>query len=404
MKLTQGQALEGRLRIECVYGEVTHVLGKIQSGLADLRENLNVPDAPKLYDRIHLSSSLKYIGGPLEIVLFIFQSLRPIEAASVTSKTLSYNHKLQGELQYLAKCLLMGVPLDIAHVWNLQADFDEQMFRESSPHLRWQKTLQSPFSFYQLLPREDIEHTVYAMIFRIMAPAECNQQPRRNPIFAPFNLMAVFRILTHLFEVGYPAHWLSEILQSLLNNNVVTTARHPLSQEDTLIRVSRRYRPKKIRVDPYLAQLTTLASIWATKLPFGLLNAKLCPKKSIRRYTLEFEHNDILRDASHFVLVFIRGRFDPAAIGENLRKWLTEDDKCKPDERKRCERGLTVVDTFIWNTESRRADFMLRCDVMATMRRQGAAWSVLMVGADHWSQVTVTSASLRDDLVDHGRI
>lgn len=46
-------------------------------------------------------------------------------------------------------------------------------------------------------------------------------------VHTPLNSTTLFRLIARMQEIGYPAHWFSEILQEIFDGRLATTARAP---------------------------------------------------------------------------------------------------------------------------------------------------------------------------------
>ncbi|KAF7985824.1 hypothetical protein HWV62_490 [Athelia sp. TMB] len=87
----------------------------------------------------------------------------------------------------------------------------------------------------------------------------------------PNNLVAFIGLLVHLQQVGFPAHWLSDFLQDIISDNLVTeiapyTGRWPIP----ITEISRRVAKRKVRLDPWLAELETILAMTLQGLPFAI--------------------------------------------------------------------------------------------------------------------------------------
>ncbi|KAG6364994.1 hypothetical protein INS49_006599 [Diaporthe citri] len=76
-------------------------------------------------------------------------------------------------------------------------------------------------TFEQLMPKPKLTHWLHAHFLKLCFP---------NPltlVYAPLNLAVFLRLLVHVVELGYPAHWSSALLAALLEGEIATTARAP---------------------------------------------------------------------------------------------------------------------------------------------------------------------------------
>ncbi|TFY67011.1 hypothetical protein EVG20_g4091 [Dentipellis fragilis] len=85
----------------------------------------------------------------------------------------------------------------------------------------------------------------------------------------PNSLVAFIHLLFHLHSVGFPAHWLSEFVQSILSGHMATDIAPfsgilPIPLSDMHARVARR----QVRTDPWLAELESIIATAYEGLPF----------------------------------------------------------------------------------------------------------------------------------------
>ena len=85
----------------------------------------------------------------------------------------------------------------------------------------------------------------------------------------PNNLVAFVQLLIHLQEVGFPSHWLSDFLQSILSDSLVTNiapyrGKWPIPVSE----ITRRVRSRKVRLDPWRAELETILATAYEGIPF----------------------------------------------------------------------------------------------------------------------------------------
>lgn len=129
------------------------------------------------------------------------------------------------------------------------------------------KTLPRPLS--ELASREDLLTWLSRVFLYTIIPSTSGLSPFRARL--PRNLAAFVGLLIHLQEVGFPSHWLSEYLQSILSDNFVTNIapyqdKWPIPVADMTRRVSKR----KLRMDPWRVELETILATAKEGIPFSL--------------------------------------------------------------------------------------------------------------------------------------
>ena len=94
----------------------------------------------------------------------------------------------------------------------------------------------------------------------------------------PNNLVAFIDLIVYLHGVGFPGHWLSEFLQSVIDNNLITDitpylGKWPIPVSDLDCRVPLR----KVNLEPWLVEMETILTMayigfpFAVQLPAGVL-------------------------------------------------------------------------------------------------------------------------------------
>lgn len=237
--------------------------------------------------------------------------------------------------------------------------------------------LDRPKTFADLMTRERLETWLYRLFFELAIPAQQEIQSFVL-IYSPLNLTCFYRLLLHLNKVGYAAHWLSGVLDNLLEGRINTTARPPRSDPLKIKEIKASMPGLNQSVKPFVAQLSTLASIWQSALPFGVLSTKIPSTQDIRKYRINFngvsEHVD---NTAAFVLAFYQALMLP--LQPSFRTLLLDDEEGQKDPNisKLRKEGLHIVTTWEWSRRSKTATFWLRRVVMEEMQR-GQSWSVMI--------------------------
>ncbi|KAL2030761.1 hypothetical protein VTO58DRAFT_108115 [Aureobasidium pullulans] len=211
--------------------------------------------------------------------------------------------------------------------------------------------------------------------------------------------MSNIPLIGQFHKIGYPAHWLSEVLGNLLEGTIMTNARAPRKEVLTIKEAQKTYPSRAMCVKPWIAELSTLVSIWKDVLPFGLLFSNdLIPNlNAVRQYTIKFPTpNGCSLDKSVFALVFWNSAQEPPPT--NLRATLLDDEQGDRSESARNirESGIHVLSTFKWTQETRTVSFWLRSDVVETMEQ--GDWNAYIWRLDSWGCVTA-GVSVRDHVV-----
>lgn len=255
-------------------------------------------------------------------------------------------------------------------------------------------------SYPDLLPRKAFTKWFYGLFFRWALPF--NQNPRivAEIILSPLNLTILFRLIPHLCTLGYPAHWLSEILTNIITNNVITTARPPRTKPMRPADVKRKYAEKKLCTAPFAHEMATLAALFQPLLPFAVLSPLVPSLGSVYKYTFHLpSYITTQGQSSSLALVFIDhsllpplGKSGFMAFKTNLRlildpSWGDEVDgtvKGGHWDTMR-ERGLRVWSTLKWDAERREASAWM--DEGFVEGVGGMEWACGLYRTDVWMPV-----------------
>ncbi|KAK9444690.1 tetratricopeptide [Metarhizium brunneum] len=255
----------------------------------------------------------------------------------------------------------------------------------------WDRVPRGVMPFQKLLSKAGFEKWVYGHLLKICLP-----HPRpvfsNSPVYAPLNLTALIHLVVGMFEVGYPAHWLVRILPCICTGVITTSARPPERRVYTPAQVDAVRAPKDICVQPWVAEFTTLVSIWRRLLPFGIdssLSASLVSLETIYQYSIAFPPFPAINDhRPQSILVFWNTEVgDVAQRLDSLHGLLdgSGGDNSKSARNIR-ENGVVCVTTFRFTTASRTAEFWMRADKMEQM--MAGKWRAFLWRTDEWEAST----------------
>jgi hypothetical protein len=88
--------------------------------------------------------------------------------------------------------------------------------------------------------------------------------------------------------LGYPSHWLSEAVNNILDDKVVTSARPPWKLPMKVPDVQHDYPEKKLTTAPFRKEFATLAQLFQPLLPFSLASQTIPPLSTIHSCTITF--------------------------------------------------------------------------------------------------------------------
>ena len=210
-------------------------------------------------------------------------------------------------------------------------------------------------------------------------------------IHAPCILVAFFRMLVHLHTTGYPGHWLSTVLCSILANSMTTSARPPEPAPLPIDEVEAQRPAIHMTTAPYMAEMSTLTDIHQPLLPFALADSELPKLRTLCKYTVQFKavKRDISSDNSRreFMLCFFKVPLMDEAINlaqlscrQYIRDFLVSSEF---NDKYPCSPAMLTA--WRWDSASQTATFWLREDVFDEMLRDSGQWGCGIYRTDSWT-------------------
>jgi hypothetical protein len=227
-------------------------------------------------------------------------------------------------------------------------------------------------------------------------------------VYAPLNMTTFFRLVGHVADLGYPAHWLSALLSSLCKGEITTTARAPRAVIMGSGSVGAMHKPRVMCFGPFAVEFAVLLSVWRHLLPFSLqLSGATLPYLSaVRQYHVSFSRQQVRMATAmgvpHFALFLGRpGLLDH----QNLRDLLLDDELGDNSQtaatlRRAEPPSVHVVSVFSWNAKTATADSWFDEAVMAGMQSEGD-WVAYIWRTDTW-HVGLGPVPLKDGGVTAG--
>ena len=263
--------------------------------------------------------------------------------------------------------------------------------------------------FEHLVPRPKLNKWLFALFFRLALPIERDTSDFMTLVHAPLNLTIFLRVLRRLEEVGYPKHWLSDALQNILTNNVVTTARPPRRPGETTKDIAKEPPLAKLSTAPFTAEMTTLCTLFQPLLPFRLDMQSLPTLESIRQYKVSF--NDVFPlapAATCLALVFYDAKlFYASKLTHELRSTLDsswgeiDSDFKHKNHRKLREEGIAVWTTFQWDVVNNVASIYMPEGFVETIKDRD--WECSLWRTDEYELVSRPLERARKSIRAEGR-
>ena len=386
-------------------------LGDVARQLEELRyleeESGMDPKLPLHFDRMHLSNVPDYVGMGLFTFIYATPMLKTHDAAFVTYNCLTCPPRWTSLETYNADSLLLYKKADLARALNVRhaGRFEggpnpmANIMFFAGDYYSWKSIINGSLKFESLLPRADFNHWLYGLLLKLALPAFRDHDKHKFGVSmmvrAPLNMTAFPKLLIHLRSIGYPSHWMGQILTNIITDNVVTTARPPTTCPISLKEVSAREPPMKFSMLPFLAEMSTLTAQFLRILPFAVIvdDGVIPGLESIREYTVTFNRkNDPPREScdavrADWILVF--AKWDElsrvllkrpfAYTSTQFRSALMDEDLLR-----QMRGGFHVVTTWTWDRGKRQVRFWLREDVGEEVRKIEKGWRVEVFRTDLW--------------------
>ncbi|KAJ7483585.1 hypothetical protein FB451DRAFT_1028935 [Mycena latifolia] len=253
------KALQGSVKLEIVCGGLMEELSKMRLGT-----DTNRPAKfPRTFTRAYLSNIPDYTHGVLNTAMFVVPCLQSEPGSVVGSNCLVNSGVWKNDDEFCHNYSLLH-PKDVPRFLGCETiRMDGVMGIVSLAR----KSLPRPVA--ELATRAELTRWLTRMLLYTCVPGTPNMSAPR--VRMPNNLVAFVHLLVHLHEVGYPAHWLGEFLQSVLSDSLVTDVApylgtFPIPLSDLVRKVPSR----RVRLDPWLAEFECILAAAQAGIPFAV--------------------------------------------------------------------------------------------------------------------------------------
>lgn len=395
-----------RCKVEACVGDIATILEQINSGTVGHRAasaepptttdptSTESPDSfrlvlatyPTAYDRIHLSNIPDYIGGTLPTYLHAIPALYPGEHSYVTATCLRNPPRWKSHRHFDNEYIGLNDPAELESIFHVKSEPPEDLgaFPVLAQYVKWHhQPVETSFS--NLLPRSHFETWLYRLFLKMAIPIK---RPLRDfaLVYSPLNLTAFLRLCCHLHSVGYPAHWISGVLEDLVSGKIRTTARPPRTDPLAIEENTAQKSALKQSTKPFVAELSTLLSLWQFRLPFGILSENIPIIHDVHKYEFDFPNcEDFYGETPVFVLALFCLKILPGEASKDLRPILLDDEvgNSSPQARQTREEGLHIISTWKWKRATKTATFWLRNDILDS-HKGDENWGLSIWRTDVW--------------------
>ncbi|CAJ2505394.1 Uu.00g127880.m01.CDS01 [Anthostomella pinea] len=398
-------SLKKQIMIEIGLGEMADYMERIRYDAFETARGSSATNSaeasrwPRKYHVIHMSNVPDYVGGPLTSFLYGAPLLESGSGTGLLSCVLRNPPEWKSLDQFLSEYLLM-YDRELIHTHfgvRLSKETPEMNLATTGPGLYplipyylWEKSPVERSGLEKLMSRPAFFKWMYAHFLKICLP-HLRPFTSFTMVYAPLNLTVFLRLISHVADLGYPAHWLSALIGSLCEGEITTTARAPRNFVLDKAQVDKIHPSRTMSVKPWAAEFSTLVTLWRELLPFGLLYGGLPAYESVTEYSIKFpEVHGFGLHVTHFMPMFWNqnafGR--PAQGPEGSRSLLLDDEEgdTSDNAKKIRQEAVRVMTTFDWKMDTRTITFWLRDDVMEQMIDE--EWEVYIWRTDAWCSLT----------------
>ncbi|KAM0151843.1 hypothetical protein ACHAQE_008348 [Botrytis cinerea] len=421
--------LGNRLKVEMVKGDYIDVAERIHFGLHyDPTESQargtgttgypRPKDFSSLYHRVALSNIPDYVGGHLTTFLHAMPLLARHSTSLAGSVCLRNPPFFRNMGDFLSEYQLVDSEKMLEQLTGVRI-----VFRGHGPvplasytYYCWNQPIDSVPLSKQVkarLSREDLKKWFHALFLKMAIPMTCDHRlssDNNEMIYSPLNLTILFRQPGHLYSLGYPAHWLSEILVPLLEDAgmLKTNVRPPRNVPLQPNQVNSKYPIKKLCIMPFVPELKTLTTLFAPLLPFRIDPNLLYPIDKIYEYTFDLSPlPEYYVQPTCLALIFFSpnrspGNHLPLEMQLSLRKFLdpsrhndvldhgSEDAGQKVDDWR--AKDVIVWSTLKFDAEKQEAKAWMPEQIIEQIVNRN--WKCGLMRRDLWMIVGVTIVSI----------
>jgi Domain of unknown function (DUF4470) len=291
--------IRGRLSAEYLLSDVTEAIDEIRYGLVEGRDTA----APVVFDLVHLSNAADCVGSSSGVFRIIY-------ASKILND--SQNARLMISARHFD---LWKGSHEESHSDYMTASDVETLFKTSQMQVTGKKGQSvstsslsmgyklelrrdrlAAFPYEHLLSRAELTRFMYAQFFSLTVP--CGRVSSSgydsNHTASAYNLTNFFDLLVHLHDIGYPAHWLADVLVKILGDGVNASPSPPRTPDETNPRINNTANPTALEnvygssVGPFIPELSTLTTMFQRVLPFSVIATNLPSSASIYQYSINF--------------------------------------------------------------------------------------------------------------------
>lgn len=371
---------------EWMVDESHHVLEEISKSPEDSNFDF--------FDRIYFSSPPDLAGGILPQVVDSMSILKPVNHAFVASKILHNTSHFSSVEGLFAEYLGLSTREEAQQFLGLgiHGTFPEDFYLADYIRLRpvdpanvtTSSLAGKDFRDSAAIHRARFIDWLYYVFFKTAIPTKRsgNSDPRLQQ---PLNIHSFFRLLLYLQSIDFPAHWISSVIDDIIQNRVVTRARPAIHSPQTIEDLRGEKAPSKpICVTPFSMEVETALTIWFPLLTFGITAVEFPDATNIKKYTIKLNTSNDHMSAYEQTLPVLALWFST-----NSAKRINVDLARDVIGSHSAVQSVRLLSSFEWDHATKIVTFMCNFSSMELLQIQN--FTVRLVRTDTWETVSVVS-------------
>ncbi|KII94960.1 hypothetical protein PLICRDRAFT_33788 [Plicaturopsis crispa FD-325 SS-3] len=254
--------LKDRVCIEIVHAENTKLLSNLKASARKGRPE----HFPKEYTKIWTSNVPDYTNGIVNTIVYSASGLQDVPQAAVASNCLYNTFAFTSNDDFCHNYTLLRVA-DVPRFLGCRF-----LRTDDLTDLTVLAPLTHPIPLTKLASRFQLTTWLTRVLFGILINGNPFPLPRRVDL--PNNLAALFTgLLPYLHKIGFPSHWLSDWVQAVLDDSIVTdieayTGRLPIPAASA---ANTKPAPRRVHLSAWHADIEAILARTRQALPFALL-------------------------------------------------------------------------------------------------------------------------------------
>ncbi|KAH8101280.1 hypothetical protein BXZ70DRAFT_935376 [Cristinia sonorae] len=289
-------ALDRHIKLEVLQGSLISDLSRMKAGTDSKRPT----EFPRRYTRMWLSNVPDYTHGMLNTAVYAVPNLQKVPGAVVACNTL-LNSQVWKDAEEFCHTYTLLLRKDIPRFLGCRI-----LQLEPRSGLTKLQAMDLPRPLVELASKEELTTWLTRILINILVPG-VTSQTQIESVYYPNNLVTLIDLLVHLHAVGFPGHWLSSFLGSILSDNLVSDVAPYLGTlPNSVSEYHRRVPARRLNLCPWHSDFENILATSYEALPFPVLSIPLgfttshtdvktfrvnTPRRSFKQTTANNMHN-----------------------------------------------------------------------------------------------------------------